>query len=304
MNTENLLKIAIEYECGVTYNENLSKYTTFKAGGPCNAMIDVSSEQALSALIKTANALDIRYYILGNGSNVLFDDKGYDGIIFRLDKGLNDITMIDDTTIYAQAGCSLVKLCRFALEHNLSGLEFAYGIPGTVGGAVYMNAGAFGGEIKDIILSADAVGKDGSVRKVTSKEMALGYRQSCFQESGEVVSSAVFKLESGNYDEIQDKMVELMGRRREKQPLDFPSAGSTFKRPTGFFAGKLIEDSGLKGYAVGGAEVSQKHCGFVINKNHATSQDIQTVIRDVQRIVHEKTGQNLECEVRIIPYSE
>lgn len=304
MNTENLLNLARELECEVHCDEPLSAHTTFKVGGPCTAMIEVSSEEAFCSLIKAANNFSIRYYVLGNGSNVLFEDKGFDGIIFKTDKTMTDISMINDTTIYAQAGCSLIKLCRFALEHNLSGLEFAYGIPGTVGGAVYMNAGAYNGEIKDIISSVTAIKGDGTKHTVPKSGLDMSYRHSCFENNGEIITSGIFSLTQGNYDDIQDKMVELMGKRRSRQPIEFPSAGSTFKRPKGFFAGKLIEDSGLKGYTVGGAKVSEKHCGFVINSGGATCQDILTVIKDVQRIVQEKTGQFLECEVRVIPYSE
>ena len=304
MNKENLLNLARELECSVAYNEPLSAHTTFKVGGPCTAMVEVGSEEALCSLIRAANNLSIRYYILGNGSNVLFEDKGFDGIVFKTDKTLNDIYMINSTTIYAQAGCSLIKLCRFALEHNLSGLEFAYGIPGTVGGAIYMNAGAYNGEIKDVISSATAIRKDGTKHTIQKKDLNLSYRHSCFEITGDIIASGIFVLTPANYDDIQDKMVELMGKRRSKQPLEFPSAGSTFKRPAGFFAGKLIEDCGLKGYSVGGAQVSEKHCGFVINKGGATCEDILTLIKNVQNIVKEKTGQFLECEVRIVPYSE
>ena len=191
---------------------------------------------------------------------------------------------MNENTIYAEAGCSLIKLCRFALEHNLTGLEFAYGIPGTVGGAIYMNAGAYDGEIKNVITSANSVRADGTVHTTEANKMALAYRSSCYQKNGEVITSGVFRLEAGAYDDIQDKMVELMGRRRSKQPLEYPSAGSTFKRPEGQF--------------------SEKHCGFVVNKGGATTEDIMSVIRHVQHIVKEQTGYLLECEVKIIPYKE
>ena len=207
---------------------------------------------------------------------------------------------LNENTIYAEAGCSLIKLCRFALEHNLTGLEFAYGIPGTVGGAIYMNAGAYDGEIKNVITSANSVRADGTVHTAEANKMALAYRSSCYQKNGEVITSGVFRLEAGAYDDIQDKMVELMGRRRSKQPLEYPSAGSTFKRPEGQFAGKLIEDCGLRGYTVGGAQVSEKHCGFVINAGGATAEDVSTLMKNVTDIVYEKFGVKLEPEVKFL----
>ena len=280
MNTQKLLDLASELECNVVYNEPLSKHTTFRTGGTCTAMVDISSEESLAKLVRAAHEWNVRYIVVGNGSNLLFDDKGYEGVVFLMGQSVDEIKMMNENTIYAEAGCSLIKLCRFALEHNLTGLEFAYGIPGTVGGAIYMNAGAYDGEIKNVITSANSVRADGTVH------------------------TTEFRLEAGAYDDIQDKMVELMGRRRSKQPLEYPSAGSTFKRPEGQFAGKLIEDCGLRGYTVGGAQVSEKHCGFVVNKGGATTEDIMSVIRHVQHIVKEQTGYLLECEVKIIPYKE
>lgn len=302
MNTEQLLNLARELECRVTYNEPLSAHTTFKVGGNCTAMVDVSSEENLAKLAAAADQLGVRTLVLGKGSNVLCDDKGFNGVVFLMGSSIDSIYMKDETTICAEAGCSLVKLCRFALEHSLSGLEFAYGIPGTVGGAIFMNAGAYGGEIKDVIKSCTAVNKKGEIHIIEQDKLDLSYRHSCFADNGEMITAGEFQLTPGNYDEIQDKMVELMGRRREKQPLEYPSAGSTFKRPEGQFAGKLIQDSGLRGYTVGGAQISEKHCGFVINKGGATCGDILTLIRNVQKIVQEKTGFMLECEVRYIPY--
>ena len=304
MNTQKLLDLASELECNVVYNEPLSKHTTFRTGGACTAMVDISSEESLAKLVRAAHEWNVRYIVVGNGSNLLFDDRGYEGVVFLMGQSVDEIKMMNENTIYAEAGCSLIKLCRFALEHNLTGLEFAYGIPGTVGGAIYMNAGAYDGEIKNVITSANSVRADGSVHTTEANKMALAYRSSCYQKNGEVITSGVFRLEAGAYDDIQDKMVELMGRRRSKQPLEYPSAGSTFKRPEGQFAGKLIEDCGLRGYTVGGAQVSEKHCGFVVNKGGATTEDIMSVIRHVQHIVKEQTGYLLECEVKIIPYKE
>ena len=301
-NTEKLLDYARELECHVKYDEPLSAHTSFKIGGPCTAMVNISSEESLTKLVKAAKQYNVRTMVLGKGSNLLFDDRGFKGVILLMGSSMDDISMADETSVRVQAGCSLVKLCRFALEHSLSGMEFAYGIPGSVGGAVYMNAGAYDGEIKGVIQSCKSVTPDGIIRVRMASKLGLEYRTSCFQNNNEIITEAVFKLEHGNYDDIQDKMVELMGRRREKQPLEFGSAGSTFKRPEGQFAGKLIQDCGLKGYTVGGAQVSEKHSGFVINTGNATGEDVRKVISHVQKIVKEKTGYFLECEVKCIPY--
>lgn len=301
-NTEKLLNLALELECRVMHNEPLSEHTTFKVGGNCTAMIDVSSEDALAQLCLSAKEYGVRTMVLGKGSNILCDDRGFNGVVLLMGGSIDDIFMVNETTIYAQAGCSLVKLCRFALEHSLSGLEFAYGIPGTVGGAIYMNAGAYGGEIKDVIKSCTSIDSKGFIHTLEADALELSYRHSVFSHNNEIITGGLFELAPANYDDIQDKMVELMGKRRSKQPLEYPSAGSTFKRPEGQFAGKLIQDSGLRGYSVGGAQVSEKHAGFVINKNNATCGDILTLIKDVQKIVQEKTGYMLECEVKYIPY--
>ena len=263
-------------------------------------MVDISSEESLAKLVRAAHEWNVRYIVVGNGSNLLFDDKGYEGVVFLMGQSVDEIKMMNENTIYAEAGCSLIKLCRFALEHNLTGLEFAYGIPGTVGGAIYMNAGAYDGEIKNVITSANSVRADGTVHTTEANKMALAYRSSCYQKNGEVITSGVFRLEAGAYDDIQDKMVELMGRRRSKQPLEYPSAGSTFKRPEGQFAGKLIEDCGLRGYTVGGAQVSEKHCGFVVNLGGATCADVLALCDEVRSIVKEKTGYDLEKEIRVV----
>ena len=298
MNTQKLLDLASELECNVVYNEPLSKHTTFRTGGACTAMVDISSEESLAKLVRAAHEWNVRYIVVGNGSNLLFDDKGYEGVVFLMGQSVDEIKMMNENTIYAEAGCSLIKLCRFALEHNLTGLEFAYGIPGTVGGAIYMNAGAYDGEIKNVITSANSVRADGTVHTTEADKMALAYRSSCYQKNGEVITSGVFRLEAGAYDDIQDKMVELMGRRRSKQPLEYPSAGSTFKRPEGYFAGKLISDAGLKGFSVGGAQVSEKHAGFVINTGNATAADVIALTDAVRDKVFEKYGVKLELEIK------
>ncbi len=299
-NLQQIISLAESMGCQVKIGEPLSNRSTFKVGGECRAFVEISSEQALIKLKELADKLQVYSLVLGNGSNMLFDDRGFDGVIFHIGSGMSEIKLTDEATVTVQAGVSLNRLCLFALEHSLSGLEFAYGIPGTVGGAVFMNAGAYGGEIKDVILSAQAV-SEGELKTFEKDEMKLSYRSSCFQSNGAIVTSAVIRLKKGDREQIKARMNELMGKRKEKQPLDYPNAGSTFKRPVGQFAGKLIEDCGLRGKAVGGAEVSVKHCGFIVNKGGATSEDIKNLISLVQNEVKEKTGFFLECEVRIIP---
>lgn len=302
-NIKRLVDKAKEYGCEIKTNEPLSLHTTFKIGGPCKALIIPKSSESISGLIKLSNNLSVKYMIIGNGSNLLFDDKGYNGVIFKIGNAMQDIKLIDDNTIKADAGATLTKLSIFAAEHNLSGLEFSYGIPGTTGGAVYMNAGAYGGEIKDVIVSCTAVNNVGDIIEFKKEEMKLSYRHSLFQQKDNyIIISATFKLADGEKDDIKSLMSNLMFKRKDKQPLEYPNAGSTFKRPEGQFAGKLIQDCGLKGYSVGDAQVSEKHSGFVINKGKATYNDVTKLISDVQNIVKAETGYFLECEVKIIKY--
>ena len=304
MNTQRLFDTARSCGCEILMNEPLCGHTTFKIGGNCTALIEVNSTESLRKLLDAARADSVRTFVLGKGSNVLFADEGFDGVVLHIASEMSEVRLLGETAVFAQAGCSMMKLCRFALENSLTGLEFAYGIPGTVGGAVFMNAGAYGGEIKDIIKSASVVNTRGELEKLTNAQLDLSYRHSSIMQTGGVVCDAVFELQKGDRAQIESKMNELMGRRKDKQPIEFPSAGSTFKRPEGFFAGKLIQDSGLRGFTVGGAQVSEKHCGFVINKGGATSRDVVSLIEQVQKIVQKKTGQFLECEVRIIPFKQ
>lgn len=295
-----LKTISEKYNCTYFLDEQLSRHTTFKVGGRCPIMILINGDESLKEILSFCTSQSVNTLILGNGSNVLCSDNGFDGAVIVIGRDYQQISLISDTEIEVQSGCTLTQLCNFALEHSLTGLEFAYGIPGTVGGAVYMNAGAYDGDISKVILSAEATDRAGKIKSFTADEMELGYRKSIFQSMDFVITKAHFKLMHGDRQSIKAKMDELMSRRKGKQPLEYPSAGSTFKRPEGAFAGKLIDDCGLRGYSVGGAQVSEKHCGFVINKNSATFSDIITLISDVQRIVKEKTGYCLECEVRII----
>ena len=284
----------------VEYNASMSKYTSFKAGGEADLLITPDSISSLREIICFCKENGISYFILGNGSNVLVRDSGFDGAVIRLGTKLSKITLKDENTIIAEAGASLKSICMFALEHSLTGLEFAYGIPGTLGGAVYMNAGAYGGEMKDVLYSVSHIDSEGNFGAFTKDELGLSYRHSVYSENGFTVTSAEIVLKKGNYDDIKSKMNELMSKRKEKQPIEFPSAGSTFKRPEGYFAGTLIEECGLKGKTIGGAEVSTKHAGFIINKNKATATDILDLIKLVQDAVYEKYSVHLETEVKII----
>ena len=302
MNIEKVIKTAKDLGCGVFEDKCLKDYTTFKIGGKCLALIEINSEQTIALLINTCNNENVRYLVLGKGSNMLCDDRGFDGVVLHIGNEFADIEVIADNVIRASAGCNLAKLCKVALDNSLSGLEFAYGIPGTVGGAVFMNAGAYGGEVKDVLVDVNCVDKEGNIHTLSVDELDLSYRHSIFHNNGWIITSAVFKMKKAPKEEIKAKMDDLIGRRKDKQPLEYPNAGSTFKRPVGQFAGKLIQDCGLKGFRVGGAMVSEKHSGFVINYDNATCKDVLTLIKQVQNIVKEKTGFFLECEVKIIPY--
>lgn len=293
-----LSDLSAELECGFSFSEPLCEHTTFKIGGPCDLMIFPKSSESLSKLVKTAQTLGIKNMILGNGSNVLFDDNGYRGVIFLIGQDMSEI-IVNGCVITAYAGALLTKVCKTALEYSLTGMEFAWGIPGTAGGAVYMNAGAYGGEIKDIVRSVTCI-KDGKEVTYDRSMLCFDYRRSRFTDSQEIIVSADFELAAGEQSAIKEKMNELLSRRKAKQPLEYPSAGSTFKRPPGTYAGLVIEQCGLKGYRVGNAMISEKHANFAINVGGATSKEMKTLITDVQRIVKEKTGYTLECEVKLI----
>ncbi|MBE6836590.1 MAG: UDP-N-acetylmuramate dehydrogenase [Ruminococcus sp.] len=297
-----LIGFCEDLNCEVRKSQLLRDYTTFKIGGECPAVILPSDTDMLCEIIKKIKALDVKFTVIGNGSNLLCDDKGFNGVVIKIGKNMDSISLVNDTTISVSAGTSLKKLCNYALDNSLTGLEFAYGIPGTVGGAVFMNAGAYDGEIKQVIVSCETVDMNGNIKKYTKEEMDLSYRHSAFQSKDEIIVSAVFELKKGDKDLISEKMNDLMSRRKEKQPLDLPNAGSTFKRPVGQFAGKLIQDCGLRGFRMGGAMVSDKHCGFVVNKENATFDDVMSVISQVQDKVLKETGFLLECEVKILKY--
>ena len=283
----------------VKLQEPMSKHTTFRIGGPADFYLCPHSTKEVQQTVQICKEENLPYFILGNGSNLLVSDKGYRGAIIRLWKNFSDIS-VKDCCITAKAGALLSKVAAEALEEGLTGMEFASGIPGTIGGAVFMNAGAYGGEMKDIIKEVKVLDDQGEIRVLSNEEMKLGYRTSIVKEKGYTVLSAVLQLKKGDVSVIRETMEDLKNRRTSKQPLDMPSAGSTFKRPEGYFAGKLIMDSGLRGFSVGGAQVSEKHCGFVVNKGGATAEDVTALIREVQRRVKEKFGVELETEVRFL----
>ncbi len=280
-------------------NEPMAEHTTFRVGGPAAVYVEAASIGELKCICSLCKKEDIPFVILGNGSNLLVSDKGYDGVVIALTK---DFTAIETEgeRIRAGAAAKLSAVARRALEETLTGFEFASGIPGSVGGAVRMNAGAYGSEIKDVLIEATVLTPEGEVMILPAENLELGYRTSCVEKNDYIVLEACFSLRPGERDKISEKMEDLAERRRTKQPLEYPSAGSTFKRPEGYFAGKLIEDAGLRGFALGGAQVSEKHCGFVINRDHATADDIYRLCQEVKRRVYEDSGVELEMEVRLL----
>lgn len=280
-------------------NEPMKKHTTFRIGGPADYYLCPHSAKEIQKAVEICREENIPYFILGNGSNLLVSDKGYRGAVIQLWKNVSDIR-VDGCRIQAKAGASLAKIAAQAMEKGLTGMEFAAGIPGTLGGAVVMNAGAYGGEMKDILKEVLVMDKEGRIFTLKTEDLKLGYRTSIVKEKGYIVLAAVLELQPGDRNKIRDLMEDLKQRRAEKQPLDMPSAGSTFKRPEGFFAGKLIMDAGLRGFSVGGAQVSEKHCGFVVNTGEATASDVLTLIREVQKRVRENSGVELETEVKFL----
>lgn len=279
----------------IKQKENMKNHTSFKIGGAADYFVYVKSLDELKKVIKKAKELDLPFFILGKGSNLLVSDKGIEGVVICL-TGFNEITVCDEV-VEAQAGASLAQVCVNACENGLTGLEFAYGIPGTVGGGLYMNAGAYGGEMSQVVVSAKYIDAYGDEGEFDINEMQLGYRTSIFKQNGKIITSVKFKLEKGNKEKIKSAMDDFMSRRKDKQPLEYPSAGSTFKRPEGYFAGALIQENNLKGFSVGGAMVSEKHAGFVINYNSATSQDVKKLMEEIQKRVYENNNVKLEPEV-------
>ncbi len=291
-------------EQAVRLQEPMSAHTTFRIGGPADYFVEAGNESVLKELLLLCKETETPFFILGNGSNLLVSDEGYRGVMISL-RGFDEIsfregegTETGKTIMTAGSGVLLSKAAMQAAERGLTGFEFAGGIPGTLGGAVTMNAGAYGGEIRDVILSARVMTKAGDVRELSTEELALSYRHSIIQEKDLIVLSADFAFDHGDEEQIKEQMRQLNARRREKQPLEYGSAGSTFKRPEGYFAGKLIQDAGLKGYRSGDVMVSEKHGGFVVNVGKGTCRDAMRVIEHVQRTVYEQFGVELELEVK------
>lgn len=285
----------------ILINEAMSQHTTFRIGGAADLFVEISSDDELKKMLEVLSlygykTLNKDYYLIGNGSNLLVSDKGLRGVVLHLSKEYNDIKVCEDTLI-CKAGCTLAAIARKACENSLTGFEFAAGIPGSLGGAIVMNAGAYDGEMKQIVKIVRLMTPDGEIVEKNNEDMHFSYRHSLLKEESYIVLEVVISLKKGNKDEIKAKMDELAFKRRSKQPLEYPSAGSTFKRPEGYFAAKLIEDAGLRGYNVGDAQVSQKHCGFVINKGNATAKDVLTLIENVQNKVKEASGVTIEPEV-------
>lgn len=298
-----LIACANKMGCTVTEQAPMREHTTFKVGGPADLLIDIPTPEAAAAVIGCCNRENIPWMFIGNGSNLVVGDKGIRGAVLRMSEQNAQPVLqpeLGEGYLYAPAGMSLQRLCLFARDNNLTGLEFAFGIPGTVGGAVYMNAGAYDGEMANVVKLAHCVTPTGETGMLPVEELDMGYRHTALMEQGYIVTGVTLQLKPGDRDVIWDRMKELMNRRRDKQPLEYPSAGSFFKRPTGYFAGALIQEAGLKGFQVGGAQVSEKHAGFVINRGGATAADLTELCRQVQERIYEKDGVRLEPEVRFV----
>lgn len=283
----------------VLFEEPMKRHTTFRIGGPAEVFCMPESLTELRQVLNICKEENLPYFILGNGSNLLVSDKGYRGVVIQLDRNYGEIR-VEDTEIYASAGALLSTIAVAARRESLTGFEFAGGIPGTLGGAVVMNAGAYGGEMKDVLQKVTVMNQDGEVFEIPAEKLEMGYRTSIIKKAGYIVLGAVISLKKGDIEEIKALTKKLSEQRTSKQPLEYPSAGSTFKRPEGYFAGKLIMDSGLRGYRVGGAQVSEKHCGFVINTGDATAEDVCSLMKHVTETVYEKFGVTLEPEVKFL----
>ena len=283
----------------IKINEPMNKHTSFRVGGPAKVFLTVRTEEVLKKVLKALEEKNLSYFVLGNGSNLLVSDMGYEGVIIYLGEEFAGIE-VTETYIKAGAAAFLGRVARRALEEELTGLEFAAGIPGSLGGGVVMNAGAYGGELSQVVTKVRAMNPKGEVITLEKEDLMLGYRTSVFKHKPYIILEVFMELQKGDKKEIFGKMEEYTKARVEKQPLEYPSAGSTFKRPEGYFAGKLIMDAGLRGYQVGGAQVSEKHCGFVINKENATATDIKTLMRDVAKEVEKQFGVELEPEVILL----
>lgn len=296
MELEQKLKQLLEEE-DVVLGEEMKYHTTFRVGGPAHFFVTPKTEEQLQSVLKLCKETDTPWFILGRGSNLLVSDRGFDGVVIHMQKHWSHYHT-EENRIFAQAGAMMSAVSQEALRNGLTGFEFASGIPGTIGGGLRMNAGAYGGEMKQVVLSAKVMDSNGTVLELSKDELELGYRTSTIGRNGYIALSCVIGLQPGDPDCIRSTMEEMNAKRRQKQPLEYGSAGSTFKRPEGYFAGKLIQDAGLKGFSIGDAQVSEKHAGFVINRGNAKAADIMKLCKEVSRRVHEQFGVNLEMEVR------
>lgn len=297
---KSIYDFAVEIGSQAFYDEPMSRHTSFKIGGNASLFVIPQNDKALAEIVLKCRSEDVRVFILGNGSNMLVSDDGIDAAVILMCRDDSAFSVVSDGVIKADAGASLMRVCRLALNEGLSGLEFAYGIPGSVGGALFMNAGAYGGEIKDVILEAECLTPDGETITLSKDEMELGYRTSIFSKNGYIILNASFKLTKKEQEFIKADMDDFLNRRKSKQPLEYPSAGSVFKRPEGYFAGALIEECGLKGKTIGGAQVSEKHSGFIINIGSATADDVMSLVEFVKETVKKEKGVELEPEIRIV----
>lgn len=293
----NILKNCTQ-ENNIFPNEPMANHVSFRTGGVAKYFVTPSGCEEVIALVKALKDAEENFIVIGNGSNLLVSDEGFDGTVISIGKQMSEIT-VEGEILNVMAGALLSRIASVALKNSLAGFEFASGIPGCLGGAVMMNAGAYGGEIKDVVVETTYISADGEVKVCTGDEHNFGYRKSCFTK-GDVILSSRIKLKKGNPEDIKALCDELNSKRKEKQPLEYPSAGSTFKRPEGYFAAKLIDDAGLRGFSVGGAMVSEKHCGFVINYNNATSTDVFNLMKEIKAVVYDKFGVILEPEVRFV----
>ena len=290
-------------EENICLQESMASHTTFRIGGLADCFVQLENTEQLIKVQKYLRQVGVPFFILGNGSNLLVSDAGFRGVILQIGPKMNRVT-VEGNVIVAQAGASMAQIARTAMEHELTGMEFASGIPGTIGGGVVMNAGAYGGELSQIVTQVNVVNSEGEIMELDNETMEFGYRTSTIRNNPFTVTEVILRLEKGDRQQIRERMDELAAKRREKQPLEYPSAGSTFKRPAGHYAGQLIMEAGLRGFQCGGAKVSDKHCGFVINTGNATAEDVRKLIREVQARVKDQFNVDLETEVLFLGWEK
>lgn len=290
-------------EENICLQESMASHTTFRIGGLADCFVQLENTEQLIKVQKYLSQVGVPFFILGNGSNLLVSDAGFRGVILQIGPKMSKVT-VEGNVIVAQAGAFMAQIARTAMEHELAGMEFASGIPGTIGGGVVMNAGAYGGELSQIVTQVNVVNSEGEIMELDNETMEFGYRTSTIRNNPFTVTEVILRLEKGDRQQIRERMEELAARRREKQPLEYPSAGSTFKRPAGYYAGQLIMEAGLRGFQCGGAKVSDKHCGFVINTGNATAEDVRTLIREIQTRVKDQFNVNLETEVLFLGWEK